>query len=329
MTQIRKEIEKIKYNTERLVVPLNNLVAVLSGSGGSLMSEQTGQDILTAITNLNDTLTQQTNTVLEEIRDENIAQTAILTTANNLLTSINTELSNISSDTTAIETDITNILSELQTININDTVFYSYVETRLNSLQVTLNALNSTNNQNLLDLIGRIDLLNGYILDVQTLLSNINTTLNTNSTVNVAKLEELRVILSNLDSDTDAIESELINIIAEHDQTQVAIANLQTSTSNFLSAIDTKLGLIRNFLDGGPRPAVLFKPTDGASGTIVGVQNVSFTFSGTDDGQINGVEVPDGYSVTFAPNRGKDLIEEVDYQAPQDGFVIISYVANA
>lgn len=187
-------------------------------------------DILAEIQTTNDILVNQTNVLLQEILDSNVAQEALITSANNLLTDINTALNVLHNDNLITNQELADINVELNNINTllsnieaQDAAFYSDLLNCLNDIKIFLDNINANtdNLENQLnDLINQTD-------QVETLLGTIVATLNANSTLNVAKLEEIRALLESINANTDDIETQLATIIGEHDQTQVILNQIR------------------------------------------------------------------------------------------------------
>lgn len=259
-----------------------------------------------------------TNTLLTEIRDSNLAQEALLNASNTILSDIeitltvlesqgvitNTELSNIN-------TELDNIESTLNSIESNDSAFYSSLISIQNSIAALLNSIDV----DLSDLISRIDTLLLQTDQVESLLTTINNTLTTNSTANISALEQLRLLLVDIDANTDTIESQLISVINEHDQSQVLLNNL-------ISAVNA----VETTLTGTERPIDVVESTTSGV-TDSNVQSVSILFRGN-GGTLNGVSVNNNFSFSFTPNKGEDTVGSIPYTVPTTGQqrVIISYV---
>lgn len=349
---------------------VNLVLGELSSNSSSGATEQTALDILAALGDVNNNLVliNTTNTLLSEIRDEAVAQTALLTTTDTLLTDILAELIDVDDSIESngltiadIRVDLSNIQSTLDNIDVRDSNFYPTVQSSLSSIQGLISAADAARSVESTDLINRINLLNGYTLDIQNLLSDIDTTLQGNGAVNVTKLEELRVLLSSLDSNTDAIESELINIISEQDQTQAAIASLQTAVNNAslnrqteasllqslvitsnnnlaslinqnttresqLNDLISELQQIESLLVGVLRtPSLVEVITDGS--TQSGVQSFNILFDG-DGGTFNGISVPTGFKASYTVEKDRDTLDSISFTVPTSGSqrVLIGYV---
>ena len=217
------------HNT--VIAYLKQLNAVVSSGASTGATEQTALDILAALTNINTNLTDNTNTLLAEIRDSNVTQEALITATNNLLTQINADIITLHNDNVItndelsdINTELDNVVTILNNISTQDAIFHNDL---LNCLDLIKTSLNNIDN-NTDELESKLDTLIGQTDQVETLLTTINSTLNTNSSLNVAKLEEIRVLLATIDGNTDSIETQLTSIISEHDQTQVLINTTNT-----------------------------------------------------------------------------------------------------
>lgn len=302
------------HNT--VIAYLKQLVAKANSSVGA--TEATAQGILSALTQINTNLTDNTNALLAEIRDSNVAQEALITSSNNLLTDIEATLTTLESQGVISNLELSNINSELDNIeatlnNIetNDSSFYSSLLSVQNNIETLLNSIDA----DLSIVISRLDTLLTQTDQVESLLSTINTTLTNNSTVNVNALEQLRLLLVDIDANTDSVEAQLTSLINEHDQTQVLLTNLISAVNE----VETTLTGSERLID------VVESTTSGV--TDPNVQSVSLLFRGN-GGSINGVSVSNNFSFSFTPNKGEDTVGSIIYTVPTTGQqrVIISYV---
>lgn len=312
-------------NFHTTVIAYLKQITTEAANGSVGATEQTALDILNALTQINTNLTDNTNSLLVDIRDSNVAQEALLTASNTLLTDIETSLTVLESQGVITNTELLDINSELDNIEASlssietaNSTFYSDLLTVQNSIETILTGINSDTTI----LISRLDTIITQTDQVEGLLGTINTTLINNSTVNAAALEELRVLLVNIDANTDDVENQLTTIIAEHDQTQVLLTNLIAAIATNTLAVNE----IETTLTGSERPLdVVESIIDG--NTDAGVQSTSILFRG-DNGTINGVPVNNNFNFSFTPNKGEDTVSAISYTVPTTGQqrVIISYV---
>lgn len=295
-------------------------------------TEQTALDILAALTQINTTLSTSTNTLLTEIRDSNVAQEALITASNTLLTDIRTDLAALNSTGQITNGQLVDVNQELDAIEVSlnsieaaDATFYADLLTSQNDIQTLLTGVItevSGVTTTLLQNQSRLDTLISQTDQLESLLGNINTTLQNNSTVNAAALEQLRLLLVDIDANTDDVEAQLITVIAEHDQTQVLLTNLIAAMATNTIAIND----VEATLTGTTRTIdAVEATTDGT--TDPDVQSVSLLFRGN-NGTLNGVTVRNNFSFSYTPNKGEDLVGSIPFTVPNTGEqrIIITYV---
>lgn len=319
-------------NYQSTVIAYLRQLAINSGSASAGATEATAQSILAALTQINTNLTDNTNALLVEIRDSNVAQEALITATNSLLIDIRTDLTALNQTgqitngyLVDVNTELDAIEATLNSIEAADSTFHSDLLTSQNDIQTLLTGVIgavSGVTTTLLQNQTRLDSLVDQTDQLETLLGNINTTLQNNSTVNAAALEQLRLLLVDIDANTDNIEAQLTSVIAEHDQTQVLLTNLIAAMATNTIAINA----IETTLTGAERALDVVEAT--ADGTTdAGVQSVSLLFRGN-NGTINGVPVNNNFNFSFTPNKGEDTVSAISYTVPTTGQqrVVISYV---
>ncbi len=232
---------------------LNDLILAIGtpGSGGSssagAATEATLVEVRDDIRGLSDTLINNTNALLTTIRDDGAAQNILVAATNTLLGDVRTDLAALNTVGQVTNTELANANTELDNIEATvngmetqDAAFYASLLTQQQAIETVLNGITADTTA--------IDTKLGTLVtqtdQLETLLTTINTNLDNNRVTNAAALEQLRLLLVDIDTNTDALESELVNIIAEHDQTQVLLTALNTIVTNLetvANASDTKL----------------------------------------------------------------------------------------
>jgi len=230
-----------------VVAQLKLMSEALSSPGGGAATEATALAILAALNSIDLNLTNNTNTLLTQIRDSNVTQEALITSTNTLLSDIRLDLADLEAqqvitNTQLIDanTELDNIEATLNSMEVADAAFYVNLLAQQGAIATLLTSIGVDTTT----IIARLDTLITQTDQVETLLGSIIGALATNSSVNAAALEQLRLLLVSIDANTDGIEIELTNIIAEHDQTQV----LLTNTNSLLSGMETDLDSMNIFL---------------------------------------------------------------------------------
>jgi hypothetical protein len=99
---------------------------------------------------------------------------------------------------------------------------------------------------------------------------------------------------------------------------QIVANTIGLATETTLSAINIKL-------TGASRTANYIVATTNGS-TPAGVQSISLSFRGA-NGTLNGAAVPNGFTISFSPNKGEDTIGSINYTVPTTGAmqILIAY----
>lgn len=274
---------------------------------------------------------------------------ALLTTIDTVLDAIKLDTANldVALSTRATEATLLSVLSELQAINI-DTNGLSQEATQLlvkgvlDTIDAVLDTIKLDTGAMVIDLAAievLITTTNSLLTTIDGVLDNIK--LDTAAMVtDLAAIEtELLDQGTTLDAiavDAAAIETELLDQGTTLDAIAVDAAAIEAELldqGTTLDALETEsldqgttLDTIETKLTGSQRTIDYVRSAVSGS-TTAGVQSVSLTFLGT-NGTLDGQAVPNGFSISFSPNKGDDTVGAIAYTVPTAGagVVLIGYV---